>query len=35
MRPIYTIENVILLPLINRIEPVHEFLKDTSLRIAI
>lgn len=35
MRPIYTIKNVMLLPLIARIEHVHGFFKDTSLRIAI
>lgn len=34
MRPIYTIKNVILLPLITRIEHVHGFFKDTSLPIA-
>lgn len=30
MRPMYTIKNVILLPLITRIEHVHGFFKDTS-----
>lgn len=31
MKPIYTIKNVILLPLIARIEHVYGFFKDTSL----